>query len=572
LLLEAPQSRLNATIDLDWSQGFRPSVQLISSRVALADLLSWRRALFSGLADDLAVEGALDAQAALSGWPLRVERLELASTGAEIRSAGLPGPVRLGPVVTRWANNTLILRPVPVDLPAVTANAAAPSALALNAAGAAPPSAGSLRVQASLGPLHAISELSDAGYRVAVSGSTRRAQDLLAVARAWGWSTSSGWTVEGPVSLQLAWTGALRPGTTTANGTIEARDLQLTSVLLNQPLLVSSASLELRRGRRSVNLASLQAIGANWTGSLLAPAAAGAWNFDLSADRLDAAELDKWLGSPARPNLLRRMLPFAASAEAPVRAGALGRFQARGRLRIGELLLSPLRIEKIEKLDAQAAIQGPSVVLRSARADLFGGQLTGDFQARWSTEPAYSFEGQLLRVDLRELAAAASLPGPVTGLASGELTLAARGNNRAALAASIQGQGLVQIREASLGPIEWTSGVAGTAAAHEPGLVSRRYAVSTRFQVGDSRVRFDRLLLSRPEEQIEITGSLDFARRLELRVHSLPQPVTAAAGGLGDVRDAWTVGGTLDAPLVTPQPLAGPPRIGAGSGPPVASR
>jgi len=573
-LVEAPQSRLNATIDLDWSQGFRPVVQLSSARVALTDLLAWRRALFSGIAGDLAVEGALDAEATLSGWPLRIERLALASTGAEIRSAALPGPIRLGPLVTRWGNNSLILRPVSVDLPAAGTGAAAPSVVVPNAVGASPPSAGTLRVEGSLSPLRAIDQLRDARYRLAVSGSTRRAQDLLAVVRAWGWSTSSGWSVEGPASLQLAWTGALRPGTSTANGIIEARDLQFTTALMNQPLLVSSASIELRRGQRRVNLAAVQAVGANWTGSLLAPADAGAWSFELSADRLDTADLDKWLGTPARPNLLRRMLPFAAAAapgDAPARADALGRFHARGRLHVGELLLSPLRIEKIERLEAEADIQGPSVVLRRARAELYGGQLTGDFEARWSAEPAYSFDGQLLRVDLSELAAAVSLPGRITGSASGELKLGAHGNDRAALAASLQGQGLVQIREASLGNPEWMPGVSKNIPGHDPGTDHRRYGVTARFQVGAGRVRLDQLLLSRPEEEIEITGSVDFARRLDLRAQSLPRPVTAD-GGMGGERDSWTVGGTLDAPLITPQPLTGPPRIRAGSGPPVASR
>ena len=543
-LVEAPQSRLEAAMDLDWSQGFRPVLQVTSSRVALADLLAWRRALFSGIADDLIVEGVLDAQATLSGWPLRVERLALSSTGAEIRSAGLPGPIRLGSVVTRWANDSLLLRPVPVDLPAARAD---------------PPSAGTLRLQGSFGPLGVINALPDARYRVTVSGSTRRAQDLLAVARAWGWSTSSGWNAEGPVSLQLAWTGTLRTGTPAANGTIEARDLLLTTALLNQPLLVSSARVELRSGRRRVNLAAVQAVGTNWTGSLLAPADAGPWNFDLSADRLDAADLNEWLAPAARPNLLLRMLPFAAAApgDAPARADALGRLDARGRLRIGELLLSPLGIEKVETLDAEAAVQGPSIALRGARAGLYGGQLTGNFEARISAEPAYSFDGQFLRVNLRELAAAASLPGSGAGSASGELKLTAHGLDRAALAASLQGQGQLRVRDVALSQIEWVSPTVVNAAGLEPGPGSRRYSITTHFQVGDGRVLLDPFLLDRPGEQVEITGSVDFARRLDLRARSLSHPVAAASGGLDGESSVWTVGGTLDAPLITPQPVAG---------------
>ena len=573
-LVEAPQSRLTATMDLDWSQGFRPAAQVTSSRLALADLLAWRRALLSGVADDLAVEGTLDAEATLSGWPLRIERLALAGTGAVIRSAALPGPIRVGPVLTEWANHSLKLRPAPVFLP--VAATGAPSSrdnAAPNADGASHVSTGALRVEASLGPLPAISELRDARYRLAVSGSVRRAQDLLALARAWGWSAGSTWSAQGPVSLQLVWTGALRPGTSTARGTIEARDLELTTALMNQPLLVSSASIELRAGQRRINLGAVQAVGARWTGSLRSRTGSGAWDFDLSADRLDTADLNTWLGSPARPNLLRRMLPFGATtapAESPARADALDRFQARGRLRVAELLLSPLRPVKIEKLDAQAVLQGPSLVLRQGRAELYGGQLTGDFEARLSAEPSFSFDGQFARIDLGDLASAASLPGRINGLASGELKLAARGPDRAALAGSLQGQGLLRVREALLGQIEWTPAVTGTAAELNSGIESRPFAVTTRFQVGAGRVRLDRLLLDRSDEQIEITGSVDFSRRLDLRVQSLPRSLTTA--GLSAEREAWTVGGTLDAPRVTSLPSAGPPGIRSGNGLPLASR
>jgi hypothetical protein len=564
ILVESPRSRLEATMDLDWSKGVRPAIQVSSSRLALADLLDWRRALLAGVSDDLAVEGALDAQAILSGWPLRVEHLALSGAGAEIQSASLPGPIRLGAVATRWVHDSLVLRPLPVDLP--TAEAAASS----GTASVGLPSAGALRVEGSVGPLRAIGELRDAAYRVAVSGSTQRAQDLLAVARAWGWSTSSGWNAEGPLSLQLAWTGALGAETPVANGTIEARDLQLTTALLNQPLLVSSASIELRRGRRRVNLAAVQALGADWTGSLVAPTDDGPWTFDLSAGRLDAADLNEWLAMPDRPSFLRRMLPFAAPAapgDAPARADALDRLNARGRLRVGQLLLSPLRVEKMENLDAQAALQGSSILLREVRAELYGGRLTGDFQARLSPEPAYSFDGQFLRLDLRELASAASLPGSGAGWASGELQLSARGSDRAALAASLEGRGQLRVRDAALVRGEWMPPAALNASGHEPDPGSRRYSITTSFQVGDGRVLLDPFLLGNPDEQVEITGSVDFQRQLDLRVRSLPRPVAAAVGGSDAENSVWTVGGTLDAPLVTPQPVAE-----NGSGFPLASR
>ena len=552
-LVETPQSRLAATVDLNWSRGFHPAAQIASSRIALADLLAWRRALLAGVADDLAVSGAVDAEGSLSGWPLHIENLSLASTGALISSGALPGSIRVGPVSTDWAGGTLRVHPITVFMPA--APVIIPSARGRAAAiPDAATSSSALRVEGSLGPLQALNELRDARYRLAVSGSARRAQDLLALARAWGWSSGSMWNAEGPVSLQLVWTGALRSGTSTVNGTIQARDLELTTTMMNQPLLISSASLELRSGQRRINLDAVQAIGARWSGSLRSPAPGAPWDFDLSADRLDTADLNAWLGAAARPNLLRRILPFTSGAAAAddARAEALDHVQASGRLRVAELLLSPLSVEHI---DAQAAIKGSSLILRQTRADFYGGQLTGNFEAGLSAEPSFSFDGQFARVDLADLAAAASRPGSITGLASGNLKLAAHGTGRTALAASLEGQGGMRVREAQFGQIDAAPSVAAeTVAESSSSIEGRPFAATARFRVSEGQVHFDQFQLLRPDQQMDVTGAVDFAGRLDLRVQSMPRALSTAVGPAREP-DSWTVIGTLNAPRIASPPV-----------------
>jgi AsmA-like C-terminal region/AsmA family len=569
-VVEAPQSRLAATVDLDWSHGFHPAAQLISSRVGLADLLAWRRAFRAGVADNLTVEGALEAQATLSGWPVHVQDLVLTSAGATVRSPALPGPIRVGPILTGWGRDTLRLRPTQVFLP-VAAPARSPARN--NAPAGSPPPANPVLVEASLGPWPVIDALPEARYRLAVSGAAPRAQDLLAVARGWGWSSDSSWTAEGPVSLQLAWTGSLRSGTSPPTGTIQARGLQLTTPLLSRPLLVSAATIDLRGDQRRVQLQSVQAIGARWTGSLRGPAENGAWDFDLAADRLDAADFYAWLGEPARPNLLQRMLPFGASAASDLssaaRADALEQLHARGRLRVAELAFSPLQVQKI---DAVAVLDGPSLLLRQGRADLYGGQLTGDFQARLAPEPSYSFDGQFARIDLSDIAETLSLPGRVAGLATGELNLAARGANRAALAASLQGEGLMRAREASLRSFALTPASSSAALEPAPDAGSRPFALTTSFQIGAGRIRLDQLLLARPGEQTEGAGTIDFAGRLDLRLQSSPRPVASVAG-VATLADVWTIAGTLDSPSVASVPPPAPtPTPASPAGVPSASR
>ena len=66
-----------------------------------------------------------------------------------------------------------------------------------------------------------------------------------------------------------------------ALGTLALNGVQLTSVLMNQTLVVSSASVELRPGDMRVKLDAAQALGARWKGSLEKRAAEGAWSFDL---------------------------------------------------------------------------------------------------------------------------------------------------------------------------------------------------------------------------------------------------------------------------------------------------
>jgi hypothetical protein len=234
-------------------------------------------------------------------------------------------------------------------------------------------------------------------------------------------------------------------------------------------------------------------------------------------------------------------------------------------LRVAELRFAPLQVER---LDASAILDGASLVLRQGRADLFGGQLTGNFEARLSPEPAYSFDGQFARLDLHDFAETASLPGRVNGLASGEFNLAAHGSDRAALIASLEGQGLLRAREASLGQFELTPANASVAVESSPDIESRPLALTASFQVGDRRIRLDQFLLVRPGQQTEVTGTVDFARRLDLRIQSLKRSLTPAVSS-EPPGDSWTIAGTLDAPRVTLVP-APPP--GGRAGVPSASR
>ena len=211
------------------------------------------------------------------------------------------------------------------------------------------------------------------------------------------------------------------------------------------------------------------------------------------------------------------------------------------------------------------------LLARQGRANVLGGQLSGSFEARLSPEPSYSLDGQFSRVDLRDVAALVALPGRAGGLASGELKLAAHGADRAALLASLQGQGLMRARDAWFDQSEPAAEGTVTAASASDAAEVRPFALTAPFQIADRSVRFNQAVLTRPGEQTEITGAIDFARRLDLRLRSLPRALTATIGDAVP-GDSWTVAGTLDAPHITSAPAPAPvPPLASSTAVPEAS-
>jgi hypothetical protein len=201
--------------------------------------------------------------------------------------------------------------------------------------------------------------------------------------------------------------------------------------------------------------------------------------------------------------------------------------------------------------------------------------LSGELNALLTAQPFYSFRGRVDRVDLASMtSASAPLAGRFAGLAAGELTFDARGIGREALAASLEGEGVLRVRNVAvrgldlapdLGPTQRlpTTGRAGDS---EPLAETRYSTAAATFHVADGRVRMNQVLLVGRDEQLELEGSVNFARQLDLRVRTLPRDVTprdlARTPEIdsqdADAADTWAIVGTLDAPQVRLQtPVAG---------------
>jgi hypothetical protein len=382
-----------------------------------------------------------------------------------------------------------------------------------------------------------------------ISGQTGRLQDLRAVVAALGWQFGSSWNIEGPASLLLVCAGALRPGTSMIHGQLDLHDLRLSNSAIDEPILISAASVEVSPGARSMTIGGAQALGAQWKGGLERKAAKADWTFDLSAERLDIEDLGRGLGQ-SRQGLLYRILPFAGSLElAPQTEAAIARIGAHGRLHIGALALGALRLESLE---ATANLERGGLTLRRARADLYGGRLSGEFRAQLDAGLRYSFRGQVDRTDLSALAALTSIKNVFGGIGSGEVELAAHGLGRQALLASLEGEGFLQVQDAEIGLLDLPLDSTDNSLRD---IASSRFRSSTvSFRVEGGRIRVDPWLLSGRQRQLEIVGAIDFSRRLDLQVRSLSQserlgPVSDSPSG----DDVWVIGGTLDAPQVIRQ-------------------
>lgn len=558
LVVEAPRSRVNASGLLDWSHSLNPTVHLASSTIGFTDLLAWRRAFFPGVAEDLSVDGALTVDVSATGWPPRFQQADISTSGAVVRSQALPGALRIGEVEGHLRHDTLTFAPASVSLPGLASRGAA-----RNAPDPAP--AGELQIAGSFGPMTAGDPFRDWQYRLNISGETERAQDLVALAGVFRHPANLGWSVEGPVALQLAWSGALSRGFSATKGTLDLHDLQLRSAALNKPVIVGAAAVILKGSEREIRLSRLQAFGANWTGTVHRPAAAASWDFDLSADRLDATGLNAWLGPAERRSLLDRILQFVAPREsASARQAVFARIAARGRLRVGDLVLSSVRVGN---LDADTEIGGPSLVLHHAQADLFGGRVNGDFSASLAAVPSYSFRGRLDRVDVGSLSDSIdSLAGRFAGLATGELSLSAHGASRQPLLASLQGEGVLRLRSLTVRGVDLAPDrspdrifertqarvepASARTAQEDPPTESRFSSAAGTFHVAAGQVRIDQLLLVGRDEQLEVDGTVNFARRMNLRARLVPRDALRPAEieSQDAEADTWTVSGTLDSP------------------------
>ena len=278
-------------------------------------------------------------------------------------------------------------------------------------------------------------------------------------------------------------------------------------------------------------MTNVSAFGASWSGSVEQPRILASdfdeveiapWTFQLQADHLDAAELDRWIGPRARPNWLQRLLSRGVGGDSAAElstavpsAAVLRRIRASGDLRVNELTVEKI---KMKQFRAQAKLDTLNLTLQNVQAQWSGGEVRGAVEAAFSAiPPRYEVAAAFDQVAISQMPWLIRLSEHLAGTASGTLQLKAGGIGREALLSSLKGKG--EIRLANVELRGWD--VAGTMAAGEwmPGN-SRWTAGAGSFHLSDGGFDLNTLRLTAPYGEFLLKGSVSFSEVTDLTAES----------------------------------------------------
>jgi hypothetical protein len=538
MLVEAPKSNLRGTALLVSKPKTSFEIHVDSAGIQAEDLLSWYRAFQHGVADGVQAQQYFTGAMTLSGWPLSLDAAAFSSRGGTVVIPGLRTPVRIGSVRGGLEKRDFVLEPVTISF-----GGAAPGEIAVARKPSLPAK------QKTMAPGLAVSlkhDFDSHAGAVSVEGRIAQVEEVLRAAATLGRQLNFGWEMTGEASSGLQWKWSMTSGPVW-DGSIDFSHAKLQVAGLNQALALQDVRLVWNAGKKSVQIAKAEGFGAEWSGQIVRADPLDVqegiqWNFDLHADHLDAAELDRWVGPRARPGWVQRLLAsLLGTAQPSVSASELlRRVNARGVLRADEFDLEKLKFKQVR---AEGELKDLHLTLRQADAQWAGGTLRARMIAEFSPQPHYEFSAQFERVNLAQIPLAGKVTERFGGAASGSIQLETGGIGRDVLLQKLRGGGKVQLHSVEFRG--WD--VAGSLASGTPRSgFSRWTAGNGVFRIADKNLELTELKLTAPWETILLQGNVSFARQADL---------TLEAAGSGSRRGRFTA---LDHVLTIAGPLDGP--------------
>jgi hypothetical protein len=536
--IEAPHSSASATAHFSWEApeetfNFHKNesvpqaarFEITQSQIDLGDVLAWIRAFHSNVAADAILLGNANVKASLSTNPMELNSASGIVDSADLSGAGLRVPAHLSRAQFRYEHGQFSLAPASIGYSS---------------------SDGSLHVESVANARQSEFPL----YHL--YGSLTQIRDLIATAGVMGWNISRGWDLSGPLRCDLRWQGAKFPWQTQPVGAIEwggeSTGATLLTPFLNQPVRQIKARVDLKTGLRHIALSSADAFGTRWTGTLDRRDADTGWQFALSVGNLSGSNLDRWLNPRWRESFLDRMLPFLNS-RSPVNA-IPENLRANGQVSVDQFMLAPV---VIRHLQGDLKIGGRHIQFSRAKGESYGGSLEGSLDATLGAIPSYRAHIDYARVDLVAISSGSpSLADLFAGSAAGGLTLVFRGSDRADLISSLECRGNVRISELQLRNFNLLDSL--QQGELRPGVSSFSQA-STGFACHDGKIALQNLAFVSPGQEIDGSGSVDFARNLDLRLHIVAAPAPASQGEAtmeppATDRATYALTGSLESPAI----------------------
>jgi hypothetical protein len=374
---------------------------------------------------------------------------------------------------------------------------------------------------------------------------------LLKAAAAFGRRINHGWELTGAASAALRWEWKERPLQGLWNGRVDITKAQLAAAGMNYPLKFEEAGIEWKSGKRTAQIGRAAGFGANWSGEISEASAADAdagkarWKFQLHADHLNAADLDRWIGPRGRPNWLQRLLPslLGGTSETPAASELLRRVNAEGELRVDEVTVERLQLEKVRAI---GAVHDLKLEVSDATAQWAGGKVQAKVRAAFSPLPKYDITAEMEGVTLAQLPPAVRVAQRFGAVAAGTVHLTTEGVGREELLRKLTGKGDVYLKNVEFRG--WD--VSASVTDGEPRTGASRWTAGEGvFTLRNRSITVDGLRLDSGKEETVVNGTVSFSRDADLTVE------TANAGKrvamITGTQHVLKITGPLDGPRVS---------------------
>lgn len=503
----------------------RYDLQVRSDNLLFNELLAQLAGFRVGVADDAPLEGAARLQLLLRG-PVQEWRGELvAPASVKLQVPGVSPPVEVSGLELRLARGRLELLPLTLRFSPTHA----------------------LQVR---GELEALSPAYP--FRLLLQSPAISLDPLRRATEIFGWSLFGATRWRGEAAVNLEWRGELSGEEALRwQGEVSLREAAFHPPELNHAVDLPPARLVWKGQGFEVRPLRLRLGDNPFTVSLNRQGRTGRWNLTLEAPRMSLDDLDEIL-NPARLSLLSRLV-----RPAPRREPHWRQLDVAGTAKIGELVAGPLRFQQVE---ARGEWQSGWLELPQLRFRVHGGRFDGRLQVdlRGDT-PRYRLSGNLKQLQLGGFLADTTRLGDLySGLVGADLALETAGDRPRELLRRLQGRIAGVLQDGTINHINLLDALAAAAGENPAGesstLPTSLQSLAGEFLLADERVQFDGVRMITSRASFELSGSVDFTGRLDLRLRGEPLRVAgrpAAPLATEALRYSYRLTGTLREPQVT---------------------